>query len=135
MIVAGIQFDICWENPQENFERVAPLVASAAEMGAEIIALPEMFATGFSMRAHEMAAHAESIRSFIEDLAERYGLWVIGGYTELGERMPANACTSSRPTAARSYITARSIPFRSPERTTTSRRAPKFTPLRFPESG
>ena len=97
MIVAGIQFDICWENLQENFERVAPLVASAAETGAEIIALPEMFATGFSMRAHEMAAHAESIHSFIEDLAKRHGLWVVGGYTEPGERLPANACTVVSP--------------------------------------
>jgi predicted amidohydrolase len=97
MIVAGIQFDISWENPEENFARVAPLVESAAEMGAEIIVLPEMFATGFSMRAHEMIAHAESAHSFIEDLAKRHGLWVIGGYTEPGERMPANACTVVAP--------------------------------------
>ncbi|MGD9253937.1 MAG: nitrilase-related carbon-nitrogen hydrolase [Holophagae bacterium] len=97
MIVAGIQYDISWENPQENFERVTPLAERAAEMGAVVIALPEMFATGFSMRAHEMAAHAELIREFIEDLAKRLDLWVIGGYAEPGEHLPANACTVVAP--------------------------------------
>ena len=97
MIVAGIQFDISWEDPQENFGRVAPLAAKAAEMGAEFIALPEMFATGFSMRAQEMTAHTARIHEFIEDLAKRHGLWVAGGYAEPGERLPANACTVVAP--------------------------------------
>jgi predicted amidohydrolase len=97
VIVAGIQFDISWEDPQENFGRVAPLAAKAAEMGAEFIALPEMFATGFSMRAQEMTTYAARIHEFIEDLAKRHGLWVAGGYAEPGERLPANACTVVAP--------------------------------------
>jgi predicted amidohydrolase len=97
MIVAGIQFDICWENPEENFERVAPLAEHAAAMGAEMLALPEMFATGFSMRAQEMAGHADRIHEFIENLAKRHGMWVVGGYAEFGQRLPANACSLVTP--------------------------------------
>jgi predicted amidohydrolase len=97
VIVAGLQFDIAWENPEENFRRVAPLAQRAAAKGAEIIALPEMFATGFSMQAEEMAVHADSIREFIADLARRHNVWVIAGYAEPGEERPANSCSVIAP--------------------------------------
>ena len=97
MIVAGLQFDIAWENPDENFRRVAPLAQRAAAMGAEIIALPEMFATGFSMRAEEMAVHANGIHEFVADLARRHGVWLIAGYAEPGEERPANSCSVIAP--------------------------------------
>jgi predicted amidohydrolase len=97
VIVAGLQFDIAWESPEENFRRVAPLAQRAAAMGAEILALPEMFATGFSMRAGEMAAHANTVHEFMADLAKRHGVWVIGGYGEPGELRPANACSIIAP--------------------------------------
>ena len=70
MIVAGIQFDIAWEEPTENFGRVAPLIQQAVQNGARLIALPEMFATGFSMRSEAMAADA----STITDLSRGDGL-------------------------------------------------------------
>lgn len=50
MKVAAIQHDIVWEDPVATRERVRPLISRAAERGAALIALPEMFATGFSMR-------------------------------------------------------------------------------------
>lgn len=97
MIVAGLQFDIAWEDPEENFRRVAPLAQEATAKGAEIIALPEMFATGFSMQAEEMAVHADSIREFIADLARRRSVSVIAGYAESGEDRPANSCSVMAP--------------------------------------
>lgn len=97
MIVAGIQFDIAWEDPKENMRRVTPLVARAAERGAEIVALPEMFATGFTMRAAEMAAHANAISEFLAETARRYGVWLVGGYAEAGDSLPANACSVMGP--------------------------------------
>ncbi len=97
MIVAGLQFDIAWENPEENFRRVAPLAQRAAEQGAEIVALPEMFATGFSMRAEEMAVHANAIQDFVVDLARSHGVWVVAGYAEPGEQRPANSCSVIAP--------------------------------------
>jgi len=97
VIVAGLQFDIAWEDPEENFRRVAPLAQEATAKGAEIIALPEMFATGFSMQAEEMVVHADSIREFIADLARRHSVWVIAGYAESGEERPANSCSVMAP--------------------------------------
>ncbi|MEJ2581008.1 MAG: nitrilase-related carbon-nitrogen hydrolase, partial [Acidobacteriota bacterium] len=73
------------------------LVARAAESGAEIVALPEMFATGFTMRAEEMAAYADAIRKFLAETARRHGIWLIAGYAEAGDSLPANACSVMAP--------------------------------------
>lgn len=91
MIVAGIQFDIAWEDPDENFRRVGPLLQQAANHGARLIALPEMFATGFSMRAGEMATHAQATRDFLAQSASTLGVWLVGGFAEPGEARPVNA--------------------------------------------
>lgn len=92
MIVAGIQFDIAWEDPTENFGRVAPLIQEAVGEGARLIALPEMFATGFSMQSDEMADHAATIRTFLAGTASAYEVWLVAGYAEHGDKRPANAC-------------------------------------------
>jgi predicted amidohydrolase len=92
MIIAGIQFDIAWEDPNESFARAVPLIQEAVEGEARLVVLPEMFATGFSMRSQEMAAHASTIRTFLAEMASAHGVWLIGGYAEPGDTRPANAC-------------------------------------------
>ena len=92
MIAAGLQLDIAWEQPAENFRRAEALVSEAVARDAQLLVLPELFATGFSMRADAMAAHAAEVRAFLADIATRYGAWVIGGYAEPGAERPANAC-------------------------------------------
>jgi len=92
VIVAGLQLDIVWENPAENFRRTEVLVSEAVDRGARVLALPELFATGFSMRSDAMAAHADEVRAFLAATAVGHGVWVIGGYAEPGVERPANAC-------------------------------------------
>jgi len=53
--VAAIQHDICWEDAPATRERVTPLIAQAASAGARLIALTEMFATGFSMHPEDIS--------------------------------------------------------------------------------
>ncbi|WP_375504043.1 nitrilase-related carbon-nitrogen hydrolase [uncultured Jatrophihabitans sp.] len=55
MKVAAIQHDITWEHPETTREHVTPMIAAAAAGGAQLIVLPEMFATGFSMRPERIA--------------------------------------------------------------------------------
>lgn len=50
--VAAFQMDIVWENPQANLAKVERWVAEA---DADLVVLPEMFATGFSMSPSEIA--------------------------------------------------------------------------------
>ncbi len=80
MIVAGIQFDIRWEDPARNHALVREQARAAAEGGARLVVLPEMFATGFTMRSSWAAeVGAESWR-FMADLARELSLWILGGW-------------------------------------------------------
>ncbi len=97
MIVAGIQLDIAWEQPEVNFRCARELVERAAAGGARLVALPEMFATGFAVRSETAPAHAGDVRRFLVELAQRHRLWVLGGYAEPGEARPANSCSLIAP--------------------------------------
>ncbi len=97
MIVAGLQLDIAWEDPEENFARAAELTREAAAGGARLVALPEMFATGFSVRSPAVADHADAIRQFLSDLAREHGVWVLGGYAEPTDARPVNSCSLLTP--------------------------------------
>jgi len=97
MRVAALQLDIAWENPQETFRRVEAVAVDAADRGARVLALPEMFATGFSMQAEAMAAHAGAVRGFLAALARRLDVWLLAGLAEPGRERPANAYTLVAP--------------------------------------
>lgn len=51
--VCVLQADLAWENPKLNYERLAALMSNQQE--ADILVLPEMFTTGFSMEPVRVA--------------------------------------------------------------------------------
>lgn len=52
--VTIIQSDLIWENPEENRKRFSKKI-DAIQEGFHLIILPEMFTTGFTMNASELA--------------------------------------------------------------------------------
>jgi len=100
MKVAGIQMDIAWENPTENFARARRMAGEAVDQGARLVVLPEMFATGFSMRADVVAGFAEETRGFLSGLAAEFSAFLLAGYGEPANPRPANACSVFDPTGA-----------------------------------
>jgi len=93
MKVAGIQMDIVWESPEENFDRARMMVSEAVELGARLVVLPEMFATGFSMKAQRVSGFAEATRAFLAGLASEVRAFILAGYAEPGDPRPANVCS------------------------------------------
>jgi predicted amidohydrolase len=91
MKIAGLQLDIAWEDPGTSFRRATKLAERATAAGARLLVLPETFATGSSMRSEAMATHADATRTFLENLARRLGVWVVGGFAEPGDSRPANS--------------------------------------------
>ena len=55
MRLAALQTQIVWEQPRANFERLGPMIAQAASIGARVVVLPEMYACGFSMNTQTIA--------------------------------------------------------------------------------
>ena len=85
MRVALVQFDIAWEDVAENHRRVAERLARAADQGAKLALLPEMFPTGFSMDAARIAqAPGGPTETFLLERAAELGTWIIGSIPESG---------------------------------------------------
>ena len=80
MYIAGVQLDIVWENKAANHDKVRALVAAAKLPKGALVALPEMFATGFSMNVAEIAqTEKRETEAFLSSLAKELGIFVCGG--------------------------------------------------------
>jgi omega-amidase len=78
--LVAVQFDIAWEEPQENFRRVEQLLEGTSIRPGAMIVLPEMFATGFSMNVERTAqSGARESEQFLRDLARKHHAMVLGG--------------------------------------------------------
>ena len=78
--ISIIQTDIVWENKQENLR----LLRDKLQMlhgTTEIVVLPEMFSTGFSMQSQLLAEpnSGETI-TILKQWASRYGIAICGSY-------------------------------------------------------
>ena len=103
MKVAAIQHDIVWEDPSANFARLAPLVAQAADEGARLAVLTEMFSTGFSMHTDRIAEAVDGpSTAFLVEQAAQRSLWVGGSVPEraAGGDKPANTFVLAAPDGA-----------------------------------
>lgn len=79
MRVAGLQHDIVWEQGEQTRARLEPQIAAAAGAGAELIALTEMFANGFSMNTSVVAEPMEGPSlTFLIDQAQHHGVTMVG---------------------------------------------------------
>ncbi|HYU16218.1 MAG TPA: carbon-nitrogen family hydrolase [Candidatus Acidoferrum sp.] len=100
MRVAAIQSEVVWEDPPANFERLRPWIAAAAAAGARLVALPEMFACGFSMETSRVREPPDGPSArFLEEQARAHGLWLCGSIPELppGAARPYNTLVLAGP--------------------------------------
>jgi predicted amidohydrolase len=75
-----IQPDIIWEDKFRNLERIGEMI-SAIPGGSDILILPEMFNTGFSMNPAELAESPESLTfDWMIEIALKYNSGVCGSY-------------------------------------------------------
>lgn len=76
------------DDPLGNRKRAAHLIGEAADRGARLVVLPEVFVYFHGME--QMAAHAESIpgptSEVLQEVARRYKVYVVGG--SFFERVP-----------------------------------------------
>jgi predicted amidohydrolase len=100
--LALAQMDIAWHDRKTNHASARRLAAKARDCGAQVIVLPEMFSTGFSMETDVTAEPLSgSTPSFLRDLASDLGIWVIGGFVmEREGEKPRNVALTVDPTGA-----------------------------------
>src|SRR3954447_11268870 len=80
MQLVGVQLDIVWEDRAANYEKVRALLEQSPPARGALVALPEMFASGFSMNVDRIAEdESRATERFLCDTAQRHGIYLIGG--------------------------------------------------------
>ena len=76
-----VQTDIRWQDKQANFDRVLALLDPVDVGAGDLILLPEMFDTGFSMETGQTADKDGRTLAFLAELAADFKAYVMGGRT------------------------------------------------------
>jgi predicted amidohydrolase len=85
-IVAALQFDLAWEDKRANFATVRRLLEAARFPENSLVALPEMFATGFSMRVDTIAEpYGAETEQFLAATAKDFGIYLVAGVAMRGK--------------------------------------------------
>lgn len=76
--ISGIQFDIIWEDRGKNIEKIESMLSDIPD-DTDILILPEMFTTGFSMKPADLAESmdGETIR-WIKEQSEKKNIVIAG---------------------------------------------------------
>ena len=83
MKVALLQMELAWEDPKANHVRAAKHLAHAANAGARLAILPEMFATGFSMSPEKIAQEPGGMtEAWLVAAARAHGIHILAGVAQ-----------------------------------------------------
>ncbi len=89
MKMAAIQHDVTWQDGPVTTQALRPRIQLAADGGARVIVLPEMFATGFSMDTALIAQRPDGqIATFLHDSAADNSCWVGGSFACVADGTP-----------------------------------------------
>lgn len=80
MIISIIQADLIWEAKSENLQRLEELI-STVRSGTDIVILPEMFNSGFTMNAAAVAEIPGSVTfGWMRGISRKMDLGICGSY-------------------------------------------------------
>ncbi len=88
------QVDIVWENPAANRLELEKLALAASENGCELLILPELFASGFSMKPEKFAEPLDGpTAKAMANAAAGANISIIGGLalTDSPSALPTNS--------------------------------------------
>ena len=86
MNIIALQMDIAWENRAANFDKVRRLLTEAQPERDSLVALPEMFSTGFTMNTAAMAdSYGGETEQFLLCAAREFGVCLVAGVAMRGQ--------------------------------------------------
>ncbi len=80
-----LQLDIAWEDPPANVRRIEQLLEGVRTQPGELLLLPEMFNTGFSMRLEATAPAFGEAEAFLRSLARERRCFVVASAAVMGQ--------------------------------------------------
>jgi omega-amidase len=93
MRVSCIQLDLRWEDQEVNYLRGRRLIREAAEGGADLVCLPELFSTGVTPNSGVFAESPDGATcDFLRQEARENDVYLAGSYIEENDgRLPYNS--------------------------------------------
>lgn len=92
MKIGLFQINIAWENKAGNFNKVETFAIKAKEQDVDLIVLPELFSTGYTMNSEPLAENLSGeTPSFLSKLSKDYKVCVLGSFIEKTETKPKNS--------------------------------------------
>ena len=79
MKVCAISLDIAWEDKKLNFNKVESLI-SKLESDIDLIILPEMFSTGFTMEKNVAEDAAGETLKWMTSISAKYNMAILGSF-------------------------------------------------------
>lgn len=76
-----VQMDVAWEDPRANRARAEALVDGAGVSAGDLVVLPEMFETGFSMNIERTADERGEGAAWLGAMAKRLRVTLVAGIT------------------------------------------------------
>ena len=80
--IALYQYQIEWENKEANFDKLLKVCEKAHEQKVELLLLPEMSFSGFSMNTEHTAVEPEVIVSSVQEISKKYNLYIGFGWVK-----------------------------------------------------
>lgn len=114
-----VQFDIAWEDKDTNVRSVRDMIAGAGPQPGDLVILPEMFDTGFSLNTHVTADTDGRTLDAVRALAVEARVYVQGARTVAGTDLATNRAVIMTPEGDLAGEYAKIHPFtygREPER-------------------
>src|SRR5690554_6259345 len=94
-----VQCDLRWEDPEANCRMLEETLGELGQADTDLIVLPEMFATGFTMNSREMAEPMAESRTvaWLRDQAWQRGCVVTGSVAVVEDGDYFNRLVWARP--------------------------------------
>src|SRR6266540_1345883 len=84
MRALGLQMDIAWEDRRANHANARRLLQRADLRGGELVVLPEMFASGFTMNVDAAADDGQESKQLLTQLAKEHRIHIVAGLVSRG---------------------------------------------------
>lgn len=86
MNVHALQYNIEWEDKSANYSEIQALLQQLRPQPGDLVVLPELSCTGFTMRRKGLAEEPEGETSqFFARLAREHGIYLVGGLSWWGQ--------------------------------------------------
>lgn len=93
MKVALYQMEIVWEDKEKNYQKLENILEKVKNEGVELLLLPEMSFTGFSMIIHHTKESGEESKIRVKKLCQMYQISIGFGWVKAVEEKAENHYT------------------------------------------